>query len=127
MWYSYEVFVFVRHRAAHPLGCMYDDAPCTAPHHRATYLPTQARLADASVDNALAEAWGAALQTNCTLERLNLESNAVGTRGVRALAAALRVNRSLRELKICNQRVRYIRLDAGYTPAASPLRCNYTP
>ena len=53
----------------------------------------------------------------------------MGTRGVRALAAALRVNRSLRELKICNQRVRNIRfrLDAGYSPAASPLRCNDTP
>jgi len=74
---------------------------------------TQARLADACVDDGLAEAWGAALQTNCTLERLNLESNAVGTRGVRALAAALRVNRSLRELKLCNQRVRYSPLDAG--------------
>ena len=99
--------------------------------HRLTspcYLPSsQARCADACVDDALAEAWGVALQTNCTLERLNLESNAVGTRGVRALAAALRVNRSLRELKICNQRVRYTPLDAGYTPAATPLRCSCTP
>ena len=51
----------------------------------------------------------------------------MGTRGVRALAAALRVNRSLRELKICNQRVRYTPLDAGYTPVATPLRCSYTP
>ena len=30
----------VRNRVAHPLGCMHDDAPCIAPHHRATYLPT---------------------------------------------------------------------------------------
>ena len=79
-------------------------APCTAASlcHAAPATATQARLADACVDDGLAEAWGAALQTNCTLERLNLESNAVGTRGVRALAAALRVNRSLRELKLCN-------------------------
>ena len=46
----------------------------------------------------------------------------MGTRGVRALAAALRVNRSLRELKICNQRVRYTPLDA-----ATPLRCSCNP
>ena len=93
-----------RRRALHRRASACHVAPPTA---------TQARLADACVDDGLAEAWGAALQTNCTLERLNLESNAVGTRGVRALAAALRVNRSLRELKLCNQRVRYSPLDAG--------------
>ena len=43
----------------------------------------------------------------------------MGTRGVRALAAALRVNRSLRELKLCNQRVRYSPSDAGCPPMQS--------
>ena len=71
---------------------MHDDAPCTAasPCHTAPPTATQARLADACVDDGLAEAWAALLQLH--LERLNLESNAVGTRGVRALAAALRVS-----------------------------------
>lgn len=40
-----------------------------------------------------------ALERNAALERLSLRGNAIGSAGARALAAALRTNRSLRRLE----------------------------
>lgn len=43
------------------------------------------------------------LQRNKTLTSLNLETNSISSGGILALADGLRVNRSLRELKLANQ------------------------
>ena len=61
-------------------------------------------LANAGAPDAIAEAWGDALKSNATLTSLNLESNAIGTAGVKALAAGVKANTSLRELKLANQK-----------------------
>ena len=45
-----------------------------------------------------------ALQTNSSVTSLNLESNAISSVGLEAIAEALRSNTSLRELKVaCSQ------------------------
>ena len=62
-------------------------------------------MANAHANDAIAIAWGRALTTNHTLTSLNLESNAIGTGGIEALADALMSNQTLTELKLANQRV----------------------
>ena len=57
----------------------------------------------AYVNDELAAAWAEVLTTNTTLTSLNLESNQIASAGVVALAAALRHNASLRELKLASQ------------------------
>ena len=61
-------------------------------------------LANAGAPDAIAEAFGDALKSNSTLTSLNLESNAIGTAGVKALASGVKANTSLRELKLANQK-----------------------
>ena len=61
-------------------------------------------LANSGAPDAIAEAFGDALKSNATLTSLNLESNAIGTAGVKALASGVKANTSLRELKLANQK-----------------------
>ena len=53
--------------------------------------------------DGLAQVFAQVLANNSTITTLNLESNSIGSAGLEALAAALRTNRTLRELKLANQ------------------------
>ena len=65
-------------------------------------------MANASVGDAAAVLWAQVLRANATITALNLESNAISSGGVEALAEALACHpRSLKELKLANQRVTY--------------------
>ncbi|KAL1527616.1 hypothetical protein AB1Y20_009002 [Prymnesium parvum] len=64
-------------------------------------------MVNAMVSDVLAQAWGDVLKRNRTLTILNLESNSISTSGITALADGLRENRSLKELKLANQRLNY--------------------
>ena len=64
---------------------------------------TRVEMVNALVGDGLAQAWGRVLCANETITALNLESNSIGSAGVEALAAGLRGNRTLQELKLANQ------------------------
>ncbi len=62
-------------------------------------------MANAAVNDAVAELWGGVLQRNRTITSLNLESNTIGSAGLEALAAAVRHGIApLKELKLANQK-----------------------
>jgi hypothetical protein len=64
---------------------------------------TAAEVVNAFVNDELAAAWAEVLTTNTILTSLNLESNQIASAGIEALAAALRRNTTLRELKLASQ------------------------
>eukprot|EP00457_Paulinella_chromatophora_P000557 gb/GEZN01000557.1/.p1 GENE.gb/GEZN01000557.1/~~gb/GEZN01000557.1/.p1 ORF type:complete len:1330 (+),score=318.63 gb/GEZN01000557.1/:115-4104(+) len=59
-------------------------------------------LTNAEVDDDFCQQLAAALQNHASLTEVNLNSNPISSRGVRALAGALRTNTSLRVLKLHN-------------------------
>ena len=61
-------------------------------------------MANCGLSDDLGAAWGRVLQHNTAITALNLETNAIASAGVEAVAAALRVNSTLRVLKMANQR-----------------------
>ena len=77
-------------------------------------------MVNAGVTDALAAAWGRVLARNARLTTLNLESNSISTAGMEALAAGLRSNATLRELKLANQHTSFTQ--ALEPPPSSPCR-----
>ena len=64
------------------------------------------QMSDCMIGEALAAKWAAVLASPSSgLTSLNLESNSIGSEGVKALAAALRTNTTLVELKLVHQHV----------------------
>ena len=63
---------------------------------------------NALITDEEAQAWGRVLASNQTLTSLNLETNAISSGGVLALADGLKANSSLRELKLANQSPRTV-------------------
>lgn len=70
-----------------------------------------AGLAGASVDERLGVLWGQVLQRNRTLTSLNLESNALGSESLQAIATALAGTPALTELRLANQRKTFSQAD----------------
>ena len=62
-------------------------------------------MVNALVDDDIAAEWGRTLSLNRSITALNLESNNIGSVGIEALAEAVRINTTLKELKLLNQRV----------------------
>ncbi len=75
-----------------------------ATNTRLTTIEMVNALPASAESDGLAQLWAQVLGSNSTITALNLEGNQVGSAGIEALAAALRTNRSLRELKLANQR-----------------------
>ena len=60
-------------------------------------------MANSFVSDAVAQAWEGVLTQNGSIASLNLESNSIASAGLIAIAAGLRTNSSLTELKLANQ------------------------
>ena len=66
---------------------------------------TTVAMVNAHINDAVGQLWGEVLQRNRSIVSLNLESNSISSDGMCALAAGLRVNSTLLELKLANQHV----------------------
>ena len=64
-------------------------------------------MANSFISDAVAQAWGEVLLRNASITSLNLESNSISSGGIGALAAGLRANETLTELKLANQFTNY--------------------
>ena len=74
------------------------------------------------ISSAGAQALGAALQVNHTLQSLNLYSNFIGDAGAQALGVALQVNHTLQSLNLENNNIG----DAGAKALGTALQVNHT-
>ena len=89
-------------------------ARATIPERRAVVMAfasntvvADVAMVNAYINDELGTTWGSVLTRNKTIVKLNLESNSITSGGMSAIAAALRVNSTLVELKVSNQHLAF--------------------